>query len=356
MRAQDFPVTWQDARELLVVEADPLAHQAAAYLAARCSSNRDELLSAKIEQLTPVVITQGFIAANAEGHTVLLGRGGSDTSAAYFAAKIGAECCEIWTDVEGIFTANPKQIPQARLLSNLDYDEAQEIASMGGKVLHPNCLLPVKQQQIPLYVKCTFLPEEPGTRIAITDEKTAVQIKSVICKYGISLISIETVRMLHQVGFLANIFNCFKQRGLSIDLVSTSESSVTVSLDNTTTAGDHSLIQLLLQDLSVFGKTQLTGPCATVSLIGHHIRANLPKLGEVFSIFSQQQIYMLSQAANDLNLTFVVDEEQAERLAQKIHALLIETAETKNLKKSITAAARVSTPWWLKQREPLIRR
>ncbi len=161
------------------------------------------------------------------------------------------------------------------------------------------------------------LPDHEGTKISFTDEKTAVQIKSVICKYGISLISIETVNMLHQVGFLANIFNCFKQRGLSIDLISTSESSVTVSLDNHTLAGDPNLINLLLEDLSGFGKAHLHGPCASVSLIGHHIRASLPKLGEVFTAFSEQQIYMLSQAANDLNLTFVVDEDQAERVCTK---------------------------------------
>jgi bifunctional diaminopimelate decarboxylase / aspartate kinase len=354
LSAQQLPVNWQDARQLLIAEPDALAHHSATYLMARCSANQDDNLIAKLQPLAPVVITQGFIANNIKGETVLLGRGGSDTSAAYFAAKIGAEGCEIWTDVEGIFTANPKQIPEARLLQQLDYDEAQEIASMGGKVLHPHSIPPVKQRQIPMYVKCTFLPDHPGTKISTTDEKTAVQIKSVICKYGVSLISIETVSMLHQVGFLANIFNCFKQRGLSIDLVSTSESNVTVSLDNQVTAGDRSLIELLLQDLAVFGKAQLTGPCATVSLIGHHIRAALPKLGEVFEIFAQQQIYMLSQAANDLNLTFVVDEEQAERLAQKIHALLIESNH--HLPKTPTAMRTTAQPlpWWEREQQALL--
>ena len=279
LRSQQLPVDWQDARNLLITETDTLAHHSATYLMARCSAHPDANLLTKLNTLSPLVITQGFIASNSAGETVLLGRGGSDTSAAYFAAKISAEFCEIWTDVEGIFTANPKQIPEARLLTQLDYDEAQEIASMGGKVLHPNCIPPVKQQQIPLYVKCTFLPDQEGTKISPSDEKAAVKIKSVICKYGVSLISIETVSMLHQVGFLANIFNCFKHRGLSIDLISTSESSVTVSLDNSATAGDSALIQLLLQDLSAFGKARLMGPCATVSLIGHHIRASSAKIG-----------------------------------------------------------------------------
>ncbi|MBS0349793.1 MAG: bifunctional aspartate kinase/diaminopimelate decarboxylase [Proteobacteria bacterium] len=352
LRSQNLAVDWQDARELLQAENDPIQHHSARYLMAYCHSNPEPDLLEKISGLAPVVITQGFIARNSANETVLLGRGGSDTSAAYFAAKIQAQFCEIWTDVQGIFTANPKQIPQAHLLSELDYDEAQEIASMGGKVLHPNCIPPLKQQQIPLLVKCTFLPEHPGTKISITDQKTAIKIKSVICKYGISIISIETVRMLHQVGFLANIFNCFKQRGLSIDLISTSESSVTVSLDNVRTAGDAQLIQLLLQDLSAFGNAQLTGPCASVSLIGHYIRSSLPKLGEVFELFAQHQIYMLSQAANDLNLTFVVDEDQAERLAQKIHALLIEPAY--RLEELKIAGLALKETWWQKDRQRLL--
>ena len=354
LRAEQLTVDWQDARGLLIAEPHPLAHHSAAYLMARCRAEPDAELLAKLNALSSVVLTQGFIASNPAGETVLLGRGGSDTSAAYFAAKISAQFCEIWTDVEGIFTANPKQIPEALLLKQLDYDEAQEIASMGGKVLHPNCLPPVKQQQIPLYVKCTFLPEQEGTRVSFTDEKTAIQIKSVICKYGISLISIETVSMLHQVGFLANVFNCFKQRGLSVDLVSTSESSVTVSLDNNATAGDLSLINLLLQDLSAFGKAKLTGPCATVSLIGHHIRASLPKLGEVFEVFAQQKIYLLSQAANDLNLTFVVEEDQAERLAQKIHALLIESNYPHKQAKSIAKKTPSIAAWWQSEQTALL--
>jgi bifunctional diaminopimelate decarboxylase / aspartate kinase len=350
LRAQNLEVDWQDARELLLAENDPIQHHSARYLMAYCQSNPDPILIEKISGLSPVVITQGFIARNSANETVLLGRGGSDTSAAYFAAKIQSQFCEIWTDVKGIFTANPKQIPQAHLLSELDYDEAQEIASMGGKVLHPNCIPPLKHQQIPLFVKCTFLPEHPGTKISVTDQKTAVKIKSVICKYGISLISIETVRMLHQVGFLANVFNCFKQRGLSIDLISTSESSVTVSLDNVSTAGDVHLIQLLLQDLSAYGHAHLTGPCGSISLVGHYIRSSLPKLGEVFELFSQHQIYLMSQAANDLNLTFVVEEDQAERLAQKIHALLIEPAyRTEELK-----TTPLKEMWWQKSQGRLL--
>ncbi len=357
---QQIPVHWQDARELLRVEEDPHAHHSAAYLMARCSTETDNDLISQLNSLPGVIITQGFIAYNHKRETVLLGRGGSDTSASYFAAKINAIGCEIWTDVPGIYTANPHQISEARLLLQLDYDEAQEIASMGGKVLHPNCISPVKQQQIPLYVKCTAYPERAGTKITLTSDKSAVQIKSVLCKYGILLISIETVRMWQQVGFLAQVFSCFKQRGLSIDLVSTSESNVTVSLDMQATASDLTIIDLLLQDLNVFAKARMIGPCAAISLIGHHIRASLYKLGEIFSVFEQHPVHMLSQAANDLNLTFVVDEDQAERIAQKIHALLIEKNPAAGcfsqswIEEFGTSIRPDRSPWWQRRRTELI--
>lgn len=361
LRNQQLPVDWQDARDLLIAVEDPSAHSGAAYLMARCSADYDENLLTKLNSLSPVVVTQGFIASNHHRETVLFGRGGSDTSAAYFAAKINAKRCEIWTDVPGIYTADPRQIPEARLLRKLDYDEAQEIASMGGKVLHPNSIPPVKQQSIPLWVKCTSLPDREGTEISLIDATTTMQIKAILCKYGVLLISIETVRMWHQVGFLANIFNCFKKRGLSVDLVSTSESNVTVSLDNSATSGNMDLINLLLNDLNDFGKANLIGPCSTLSLIGHNIRSNLYKLGEVFQVFEQQQIHMLSQAANDLNLTFVVDEDQAERLAQKIHNLLIENNHDDFFSRSwleefghIPAPSTKVIPWWVTRREQLL--
>ena len=360
LRHQQLTVDWQDARELLVAIEDPLSHSSVAYLTARCSSEYDEQLVMQLNNLSPLVLTQGFIASNHEKETVLLGRGGSDTSAAYFAAKIGATRCEIWTDVPGIYSADPRQIPQARLLKHLDYDEAQEIASMGGKVLHPNSIPPVKHHKIPLFVKCTHLPEQEGTQVSVSDSGDTRQIKSILCKYGIELISIETVRMWHQVGFLANIFACFKKHGLSVDLVSTSESNVTVSLDNNATIAHRHLINLLLADLSAFGKTTLIGPCATLSLIGHNIRANLYKLGEIFRVFEQQQIHMLSQSANDLNLTFVVDEDQAERLAQKIHQLLIESDHDNRYfgspwSQEVGMQIRQQIiPWWQKRRTELL--
>lgn len=329
LSSQGIPVAWQDARELLLATPKTSLHHsqniASAYLAAQCIAEFDQtIIDCLNQKQSKVLITQGFIARNKENETVLLGRGGSDVSAAYLAAKISAHACEIWTDVPGVYSANPHQIPEARLLKNLDYDEAQEIASMGGKVLHPNCISPMKLQQIPLYVKYTLEPEREGTKISLSSDTTHIQIKSIINKYGVLLITIETMRMWRQAGFLARIFDCFRQHNISIDLVSTSESSVTVSLDLKADALDPSQIEALLTDLNTFAEATKIGPCAAISLIGHNIRAILPKLGQVFNVFEQQKVHLLSQAANDLNLTFVVDEDQAQRITQRLHALLIE--------------------------------
>ncbi|OGO90507.1 MAG: hypothetical protein A3F10_04415 [Coxiella sp. RIFCSPHIGHO2_12_FULL_42_15] len=331
LKQQSIQVRWQDVREWLSTEKHPDFRHPDAYLSGRCSSEVDINLQKTLQAVSEsVVITQGFIAQNERGETVLLGRGGSDSSATYLAAKIRAECCEIWTDVPGIYTANPKQIPQARLIRRLNYDEAQELALMGAKVLHPKCIAPVSRQKIPLFVRYTPEPERLGTEIFDNEASNISQIKSVLTKHDIILISIETVQMWHQVGFLADVFQCFKKQGISIDLISTSESSVTVSLDKNANSKESHVLDALLAELNYFAKAFVIAPCASVSLVGRNIRAILPQLGSVFSVFKEQKIHLVSQAANDLNLTFVVDEEQAQHLASKLHHLLIEQRHAEN--------------------------
>lgn len=352
---------WQDARELLITAQEPDDHLNHTFLATHCQARydieRDRQLSAVAEA---VIITQGFIASNVQGETVLLGRGGSDTSAAYISVLLNAVRCEIWTDVPGIYTANPHQIPEARFLKRLDYDEAQEIASMGGKVLHPNCIAPLKEQGIPLHVKYTPDPDREGTLISFTGDQASVQIKSILTRYGVMLVSIETVKMWQQVGFLADVFQCFKKRGISIDLVSTSESSVTVSLDSSINSQDKRMLQRVLNDLNHFAQAKIIGPCASISLVGHNIRAILHRLGCAFEVFEAQQIHLLSQAANDLNLTFVVDENQAQRLAQQLHNLLIEqTAASHYFNQSwlqeFGETSVVEDPWWALKKASLLK-
>lgn len=322
---------WEDARAHLLALPLPEGehHMARHYLSAMCDFQpRPDTQQQIASAAEKVVVTQGFIARDQEGHTVLLGRGGSDTSAAYFASILEADRLEIWTDVPGMFTANPRQVPSARLLKKLSYNEAQELASMGAKVLHPRCLEPVRQRQIPLHIRCTQQPDLDGTIVSAQAADVGAQVKAISTKSGIPLISMETVGMWQQVGFLADVFQTFKAQGLSIDQVATSETNVTVSLDPVANALDGKALDVLLKKLGKFCQAKRIGPCAAVSLVGHHIRAILHKLGPTLEVFEEQQIYMVSQSSSDLNITFVVAEAQAERLVRALHAMLFSTEAT----------------------------
>ena len=321
---QQLEAVWVDARTVLRAEQRDSATLKASMLSATCDFAPDAPLQAAWRARGGVIITQGFIAADAAGETVLLGRGGSDTSGAYFAAKLAAERLEIWTDVPGMFSANPRDVPTARLLRSLHYDEAQEIASNGAKVLHPRCILPVRQYGIPLHVYATQAPALEGTVISAAVADSAARVKAIAIKKGITLVSMESPGMWHQVGFLADAFQVFKQQGLSVDLISTSETNVTVSLDpaaNTLDAGATARLSAALASLC---RVQILGPCASLSLLGQNIRGILHELGEAFELFQDQKIYLVSQAANDLNFTFVIDESQGDRLVQQLHERLIQ--------------------------------
>jgi len=323
LAAEGIAARWWDAREGLHAEERAHGSRKGSWLSATCDFTPDAALSAKLAALAQVVITQGFIASDARGDTVLLGRGGSDTSGAYLAAKLAARRLEIWTDVPGMFSANPRATPSARLLRELHYDEAQEIASSGAKVLHPRCVLPVRVHRIPLFVYATQVPDLEGTHIAATTADSSAKVKAVCVKKGITLVSMESPGMWHEVGFVADAFMVFKQHGLSVDLISTSETNVTVSLDPQANTLDKAVLDALLADLAGLCRAEIIGPCASVSLVGRNIRGILHELGEAFEFFAEQKIYLVSQAANDLNFTFVVDEAQADRLVEQLHALLI---------------------------------
>ena len=322
--SQGVAAAWLDARTVLRAERRDGATVDSSFLSATCEFRPDAAVQARIAALGPVVITQGFIASDATGDTVLLGRGGSDTSGAYFAALLAARELEIWTDVPGMFSANPRATPAARQLRSLSYDEAQEIATAGARVLHPRCLLPVRQHGIPLVVYATQAPQMGGTHISAMPAGEDAQVKAVCAKNGVTLVAMDSPGMWHQVGFLADAFAVFKRHGLSVDLVSTSETNVTVSLDPQANALNDAVLGALQRDLEPLCRTRVIGPCASVSLVGRNIRGILPRLGEALGLFAEQRIHLVSQAANDLNLTFVVDEEQGARLVSDLHAMLIE--------------------------------
>ena len=321
----EHQATWLDARTALKLADNEDQSSTSRYLSAACDYQPDEDLLSRIEDAPGCIVTQGFIATDARGDTVLLGRGGSDTSAAYFAAKLQAERCEIWTDVPGMFTSNPREIPSARLLLQLDYAEAQEIATMGAKVLHPRCLLPLRQAKIPMHVCCTTAPDMQGTVVSEKSLAAGPSVKAISVKNNVLLVTMDTVGMWQQVGFLADVFAIYKKYHLSIDLVSTSETNITVSLDLAANAVDAQVLDQLLADLSPLCQARVIEPCAAVSLVGRKIRGILHRLGPALEVFEDHKVHLVSQAASDLNLTFVVDEQHAPALTKKLHALLFQS-------------------------------
>lgn len=355
--AQLDPV-WQDARNLL--QAEPGSGSDA--LAARCDDEPDFELEQRLARQGNLHITQGFIAASPDGATCLLGRGGSDLSAAYLAARLQAGALEIWTDVPGIFSADPGIVPEARLLNRLSYSEAQELASMGARVLYPPCIQPAWRHGIPINIKDTNRPDEPGTRIGARTERDEARVKGVVSRADITLISMENPAMWRQAGFLADAFAVFKRHGFSVDLISTSESTVTVSLDPQFAAHcDATRMSTFLQDLTGLCKVKVHSGCVSISLVGNSIRTILGRLSAALDVFQDRQVHMVTQSANDLNLTLVVDPEHAVSLVRKLHQLLIASQANNrpDLGPSWIELTRLQTPvdvpepWWKSKADQL---
>jgi diaminopimelate decarboxylase/aspartate kinase len=358
LHAADLDAAWQDARTLL--------HTAAEYgdevLAARCEDHADPDLAAKLADQGCLHITQGFIASGPHGQTCLLGRGGSDTSAACLAARLGAAGLEIWTDVPGIFTADPRVVPQARLLRRLSYSEAQELASMGAKVLHPPSIQPARRHGIPVEIKDTNRPDGEGTRIEARSASEDAQVKGVVSRDGITLIQMENPAMWRQAGFLADAFDVFKRHGYSVDLISTSESTVTVSLDPQVPAHQNpDRLSAFVADLQVLCRVRVHSGCMSISLVGNAIRTILGRLSAALDVFQDRQVHMVTQSANDLNLTLVVNPEHGASLVRKLHQLLIASQADSRPEfgpswSDLTrppAAAAARSPWWRVRAEAL---
>ena len=362
LRGQGFDVLAADAREVLRSRRVHSAHDPRRFLAAVCDSDRDTGLIDRWSGQPGVVVTQGFIASDDRGRTVLLGRGGSDTSAAYFAARLGASRLEIWTDVPGMFSANPRIIPSARLIRRLSFSEAQEIAATGGKVLHPRCLPIARRAGVPVQIFDTARPSVDGTVISPAGDADGPRIKAVSARRGLTLVSMESLGMWQEAGFLAQVFGVFAELGLSVDLVSTSESVVTVTLDEAGPALDESVLEDLSRRLEAHCRVRVMTPCAAVSLVGARMRANLHRLAPALEAFEEHEIYLVSQAASDLNFTVVIEDDQAERVVRDLHGLIVEGEEAdllfgptwEQLTANEPAIRRRATPWWEQRRQELL--
>ncbi len=323
LRGRGFDLTWLDARDLLVTRVDADRPEALRRLSAECDAAFDPALREELDSLPGIGLTQGFTARDPDGVTVVLGRGGSDTAAACLAGRWGADRLEIWSQVPGMFSADPARIPTARLLYRLSYGEAQEIATTGSRVLHPRCLPALRDRRIPVHLRSTSMPDGPGTVIREDISDGMSHLKAVSWKRQVVLISIETLGMWQEVGFLARFFEAFRDAGLSVDMVSTSETNVTVSLDASANLLDPDRLEALTLRLQELGRVEVIEPCAAVSLVGNRIRGLLHQLAPTLRVFEEHRIHMVSQAANDLNVTVVVDEDQGERLVRQLHRTLV---------------------------------
>ncbi len=263
-----------------------------------------------------LVVTGGYIGATKNGVTTTLGRGGSDYSAALFAAALGADRCEIWTDVNGLMSSDPRLIPTARTVPLLSYDEAAELAFFGAKVLHPLTIQPAVRCGIPVIIRNTFDPEGPATRIIAG--ASGGGMKAVACQRGIVVIHVRSNRMLGAYGFLAALFDVFRRHRVIVDVVTTSEVSVSVTVD------ESPRLDALIADLAALGEVHLEHGCAQIALVGEGMRRQ-PGIGaRFFSVLCDINILMVSMGASDTNLSVVLAEKDLPEALRRVHAAFFE--------------------------------
>lgn len=271
------------------------------------------------EQINPhlksgaTVFTQGFIGRTTDGVSTTLGRGGSDYSASIIGAAIGAREIQIWTDVDGMLSADPRIVPEAQLLPEVSFHEASELAYFGAKVLHPLTIKPAVEKNIPVRILNTFNPDNSGTLIT-ADAHSGDTIRAVAAKKNITAIFLSSPRMLMTHGFLAQVFAVFDRHKVPIDLISTSEVSVALTID--TKDG----VDELLKELRGYGDVQTMDDVAIVSVVGRQFRVQSGIAGRVFKALSDVNIIVISGGASDININFVVASSDADRAIRQLHA------------------------------------
>ncbi len=260
-----------------------------------------------------VYVTQGFIGSTLDGMTTTLGRGGSDYSAALIAEGIGADILQIWTDVAGIATTDPRIVPQAKLLNEITYSEAAELATFGAKILHPTTLTPALRSNVQVFVGSSYEPNEPGTWIKTKTESTPL-VRAMALRKGQSLLTLSTPKMLHSHGFLFEIFKVFNDYKISIDSITTSEISVAVTLDDSTL-----LNSKIIETLGTLCDVKVEEGLSLVSLIGNDIN-HTPKLAaKIFNSLDNINVRMICLGASKHNFCFLVKEAQANECIEKLH-------------------------------------
>jgi aspartate kinase len=264
------------------------------------------------------VVMGGFIGSTEKGVTTTLGRGGSDFTAALVGGGIHAEAIEIWTDVNGIMTADPRVCPDALRVKTISFEEAAELAYFGAKVLHPATILPAVQKNIPVLVLNSRNPENEGTRIISLAPKCRSPFKSIAVKKKVTIIDVVASRMLMTHGYLKAIFDVFDKHKCPVDLVSTSEVSVSLTVDTT------EKIPEIAADLSKLADVKYEGRKALVCMVGENIRGQNGIAARVFGAIRHINIRMISQGASEINMSFMIEEDDADEAVRSLHAEFFE--------------------------------
>lgn len=260
---------------------------------------------------TPVM--GGFIGSTADGITTTLGRGGSDFTAALVGGCMHSGAIEIWTDVNGIMTTDPRICPDALRVKTISFEEAAELAYFGAKVLHPATILPAVQKSIPVWVLNSRNPENEGTRITAMAAKCASPFKSIAAKKRLTIIDVVASRMLMSHGYLKAVFDVFDKYKCAIDMVSTSEVSISVTVDS------NQQLPEICSELAKIADVKMEGHKALVCLVGEDIRGHNGIAGQVFSAISHVNVRMISQGASEINMSFMIDEEDVEEAVRSLH-------------------------------------
>jgi aspartate kinase len=261
-----------------------------------------------------VVVMGGYIASTLAGVTTTLGRGGSDYSAAVTGAALNAEEIQIWTDVDGMMTADPRIVSKAWKVKEISFDEASELAYFGAKVLHPLTVLPAVEKNIPVYIVNSRKPKGTGTKITLEARPCKNLIKSIACKRGITIVTVSSSRMLMAHGFLRALFEVFDRHHTSVDMVATSEVSVSLTLD------DVSSLKAIVLELKQLGDVEVSSQTALICLVGNNLKYTPGVARRAFGSIADINILMVSHGASNINFSFLVDEKDANTAIENLHA------------------------------------
>jgi aspartate kinase len=265
-----------------------------------------------------VVVTQGYIGSTEDGATTTLGRGGSDYAAALLGAALGAEEVQIWTDVEGIFTADPRVVALAQPILELSFAEAAELAAFGAKVLHPATIQPAIEARVPVTVRHTQRPRGRFTTIR-AEVRTGRAVTALASRAPVTILTVTSTRMLAQAGYLARLFEVFGRLGVSVDLVATAEVSVSLSVEA------DAPLEALARELQGFARVEVETGRAIVALVGERLKRTSGIAARAFAALEDIDVDLISMGANEINLSFVVRQELVPQALERLHAAFFET-------------------------------